>query len=105
MALDKAMKEIYKTSKSLGNELKSVNRLLKFDPKNTQLLAQKQELLNEQIGNTSKKLDALKQHKKKLRKSSRSLEISEPRNNRDFQRTLSKNRAGFKILYSATWKS
>ena len=43
MALDKALKDVDKTSKSLGGRLKSVNRLLKFDPKNTQLLAQKQE--------------------------------------------------------------
>ena len=33
MALSKALKSAEDTSKSLGGELKSVNRLLKFDPK------------------------------------------------------------------------
>ena len=41
-ALSKALKSAEDTSKSLGSELSSVNKLLKFDPKNTQLLAQKQ---------------------------------------------------------------
>ena len=45
-ALSKALKSAEDTSKSLGSELSSVNKLLKFDPKNTQLLAQKQELLS-----------------------------------------------------------
>ena len=49
MALDKALSEIEKTSKNIGSELSSVNKLLKFDPKNTQLLAQKQELLSKQV--------------------------------------------------------
>lgn len=99
MALDKAMKEIDKTSRSLGNELKSVNRLLKFDPKNTQLLAQKQELLNEQIGNTSKKLDALKQAQEEVEKKFKSGDIG-AEEYRDFQRTLSKTEQDLKSYTS-----
>ena len=99
MALDKAMKETDKTSRSLGNELKSVNRLLKFDPKNTQLLEQKQELLNEQIGNTSKKLEALKQAQEEVEKKFKSGDIG-AEEYRDFQRTLSKTEQDLKSYTS-----
>ena len=60
-ALSKALKSAEDISKSLGSELSSVNKLLKFDPKNTQLLAQKQELLSKQVENTKEKLESLKQ--------------------------------------------
>ena len=39
-SLDRALKEVEGTSRDLNGELKQVNNLLKFDPKNTQLLAQ-----------------------------------------------------------------
>ena len=42
------------------NELKQVERLLKLDPKNTELLAQKQKLLGEAIGGATSKLESLK---------------------------------------------
>ena len=99
MALDKALKDVDKTSRSLGGELKSVNRLLKFDPKNTQLLAQKQELLNEQIGNTSKKLDALKQAQEEVEKKFKSGDIG-AEEYRNFQRTLSKTEQDLKSYTS-----
>lgn len=99
MALDKALKDVDKTSKSLGGELKSVNRLLKFDPKNTQLLAQKQELLNEQIGNTNKKLDALKQAQSEVEKKFKSgnLGVDEYR---EFQRTIANTEQDLKSYTS-----
>lgn len=49
--------EIGKTQK----DLKDVEKLLKLDPKNTELLEQKQRLLNDRIGETKTKLEALKQ--------------------------------------------
>lgn len=55
----KLNKEINSVDKSLKNtqkELKDVDRLLKLDPKNTQLLAQKQELLGKAVDDTKKKL-------------------------------------------------
>ena len=55
-ALGKINSEIGQTQK----ELKDVERLLKLDPKNTELLEQKQRLLGERIGETKTKLDALK---------------------------------------------
>lgn len=41
--------------------MKDVNKLLKLDPSNTELLSQKQKLLQEAISSTKEKLDALKQ--------------------------------------------
>jgi phage-related minor tail protein len=60
VGLDKALKGVNKTSRNLQSELKDVQRLLKFDPNNTELMAQKQNLLNKQIENTSAKLKQLK---------------------------------------------
>lgn len=54
------LKDITDRSKKVGDELKQVERLLKLNPGNTELLAQKQQLLSEQIQNTSEKLKALK---------------------------------------------
>lgn len=61
-ALKNANKEINTTQK----ELKEVNRLLKLDPTNTELLAQKQKLLKQQIEQTTTKLDSLKKAQSQL---------------------------------------
>lgn len=58
--LDKALKGVNDTSSDLSKELRDVQRLLKFDPNNAELMAQKQKLLNDQIANTETKLKALK---------------------------------------------
>ena len=42
--LGKALQEIENKSKSLSGELGQVNRLLKVDPENTDLIAQKQQM-------------------------------------------------------------
>lgn len=52
--------ELNKSSKDLQNELKYVNQALKHDPKNTELLRQKQELLTKSVAETKSKLEALK---------------------------------------------
>ena len=57
--LDKALKGVNDTSRDLSKELRDVQRLLKFDPNNAELLAQKQELLNQQVENTRTKLQQL----------------------------------------------
>ena len=56
-ALSGVNKEIGKTQK----DLKDVERLLKLDPGNVELLAQKQKLLNDRVEETKTKIDALKQ--------------------------------------------
>lgn len=61
-AINKANKEIKGTQK----ELNEVNKLLKLDPKNVELLRQKQELLGKQIETTTTKLTKLKEQQKKF---------------------------------------
>lgn len=58
--LDKALKSVNTSIRTTQSALKDVNRLLKLDPSNTELLAQKQKLLKDAIGATKEKLDALK---------------------------------------------
>lgn len=59
--LNQALKEVNGNISDTQKQLKDVERLLKLDPKNTELLAQKQKLLGDQIQNSSKKLETLKQ--------------------------------------------
>jgi phage-related minor tail protein len=61
VGLDKALKGVNNTSRNLQKELRDVQKLLKFDPNNVELMAQKQKLLNDQIENTEKKLNQLKE--------------------------------------------
>lgn len=53
--LGKALEGIEKNTKTLQSELNGVNTLLKFDPSNTDLLRQKQELLTKSIQETEEK--------------------------------------------------
>ena len=64
--LGKALEDVTKKSKSMSTELGEINRLLKLDPGNTDLLAQKQKVLAEAITNTGKKLDTLKEAEKQV---------------------------------------
>lgn len=59
--LDKALAGSEKKSRSLQTELREVTKLLKFDPTNTELLAQKQDILKDAISETSDKLKTLKE--------------------------------------------
>lgn len=56
-----SLKKPEKECSDLQSKLKSVNQMLKFDPTNTELLAQKQRLLKEQISSTEDKLKLLKE--------------------------------------------
>ena len=58
--LDKALKSVNASIRSTQSALKDVNRLLKLDPSNTELLSQKQRLLKDAIAATKEKLDSLK---------------------------------------------
>ena len=59
--LSKALKDVNSEINDTQKQLKDVEKLLKLDPKNTELLAQKQKLLGDQINNTKGKLETLKQ--------------------------------------------
>lgn len=58
--LQKALADVNKSSKDLQTELKQVEKLLKLDPKNTELLTQKQQILGNAIETTREKLERLK---------------------------------------------
>lgn len=64
--LSKALKNVNSEIKTTQKQLKDVERLLKLDPKNTELLEQKQRLLGERIGETRTKLEALKEAQKQV---------------------------------------
>lgn len=59
--LGKALADSEKKTRAFQVELKEVEKLLKFDPTNTELLIQKQNILADQIGETSKKLDIMRE--------------------------------------------
>ena len=59
--LEKSLSDVNNSIKKTQSQLRDVNNLLKLDPSNTILLAQKQELLQSAIGDTEKKLQALEQ--------------------------------------------
>lgn len=75
--LDKAMQGANETVRTTQTELREVNKLLKLDPKNTELLAQKQELLSKAVAGTSEKLDILKEAEKQVQKQFERGEVSE----------------------------
>jgi len=59
--LDKALQGVNKNIRNTQSQLKDVEKLLKLDPKNTELLAQKQRLLTDAITQTKDKLATLKE--------------------------------------------
>ena len=59
--LSKALKGINSEIGNTQKQLKDVEKLLKLDPHNTELMEQKQRLLSERIGETKTKLEALKE--------------------------------------------
>ena len=75
--LGKALEDVDKKSRSLSSELGDINRLLKMDPGNTDLLAQKQKVLADAIKNTSKKLETLKEAERQVQKQFEKGEVSE----------------------------
>jgi len=64
--LDKALRQIQKNTKSLDNELKQVDKALKFNPTSVELWRQKQDLLTRKIGETKSRLELLKDAQRKI---------------------------------------
>lgn len=62
------LKDLTSQSVSLSKQLKTVDSLLKLDPKNTELLATKQKLLAQSVETTRKKLQALKDSQEDVKK-------------------------------------
>lgn len=74
--LQKSLKAVQSSSSSLQSELSAVNRQLKFDPENTVLLAQKQEVLKEQIENSKSALKKLLDVQDQVEEQAKNGEIS-----------------------------
>lgn len=75
--LGKALESVNKKSGDLSAELGEINRQLKFDPKNTELLAQKQKVLAEAVETAGEKLDKLREAEKQVQKQFERGEVSE----------------------------
>ena len=58
--LSKALEGVNKNIRNTQTQLKDVEKLLKLDPSNTELLSQKQKLLADAVSSTKEKLEALK---------------------------------------------
>ena len=74
---NKAIASMNQSLRGTQASLKDVNNLLKLDPKNTELLAQKQGLLKSSIDETKQKLDAEKEALAKMKASSTTGEVTE----------------------------
>lgn len=75
--LGKALEAVESKSRNLSTELGEINRLLKFDPGNADLLAQKQKVLADAVSNTKEKLDTLKKAEAQVQKQFERGEVSE----------------------------
>lgn len=75
--LGKALEGVNKKSRDLSGELGQINKLLKLDPGNADLLTQKQKVLAEAVSNTSEKLQKLKHAEKQVQEQFKRGEVSE----------------------------
>ena len=75
--LSKALSGVNKEISSTQKQLKDVERLLKLDPGNTELLAQKQRLLNDAVDQTKSKLNALQEAEKQVQQQFERGEVSQ----------------------------
>ena len=75
--LTDALKEPQKESKNLRSELTQINKSLKLDPSNVDLLNQKQRILNDTIKSTDSELALLKQAQKEFIDSGKNIDSAE----------------------------
>lgn len=101
--LTKALEDVNKKSKAIQGELKQVEKLLKFDPSNTELLAQRKKLLADAVENAREKLDRLRAVQEQVNQQFAKGEISE-RAYREFQREVAATEQELKKL-EAQFKS
>lgn len=90
--LQKSLKAVQSSSSSLQRELTAINKQLKFDPDNTVLLAQKQEVLKEQIENSKSALTKLLDVQDQVEELAKNGEISTEQY-RAYQREVEKTKS------------
>lgn len=101
-ALQKALSKVNSATSSLSRELRGVNSLLKLDPKNTELLKQKQDILNKSVEATQNKLEELRKVKEEAdKKMAEGTEINE-KNYRALQREIANTENKLKQLQLET---
>lgn len=64
--LNEALRKVDKQVYGLNGDLKALNQALKLDPKNTELLAQKQDVLQRNIKSTTDRLNTLKEAQRQM---------------------------------------
>lgn len=95
--LDKALGDVNKRARDTQSELRHVDRLLKLDPKNTELVAQKQKLLGNSINATKDKLKQLKGAQSQVEQQFKTGKIGEEQY-RAFRREIVKTEGQLKQL-------
>lgn len=75
--LNKALSGTNKEIKNTQSQLKDVERLLKLDPKNTELLEQRQRLLADAVSKSKTKLDTLKEAEKQVQEQFKRGEVTQ----------------------------
>lgn len=90
--LQKSLKAVQSSSSSLQRKLTAINKQLKFDPENTVLLTQKQEVLKEQIDKSRSALDQLLNVQDQVEEQAKNGEISTEQY-RAYQREVEKTKS------------
>lgn len=102
--LNKALSGVNKEIKSTKDSLKDVERLLKLDPTNTELLRQKQQLLGNQIADTENKLNKLKDAEQQVQEQFEKGDISQEQYN-GLQREIAETEITLKQLKNEAEKA
>lgn len=101
--LGAALKSIDDQSQDLAANLKYVDKLLDFDPGNTELLAEKQKMLADAVENTGERLETLKEVQDQVARQYQSGKIGQ-RAYLDFQHELAKTERKLESLKSESQK-
>jgi phage-related protein len=102
--LNDALKTTNKIVYSTNSELKALNNALKLDPKNTELLCQKQELLKKNISETTNRLNMLKEAQRQMGNYN-SLTEEQKENYRTLSVEISKSESAIKKMNSELKKT
>lgn len=102
--LEKAIKSASKGTQTLQKELNEINRMLKFDPNSTTLLAQKQQVLGNKIKDTTNLLKSLKEEQARYIKEGGDLNTAEYRK---LERQITQTTEELKKLHyeNSQWKT
>ncbi len=97
VGLQKALKDVNDKAKNVSSEMREVEKALKLDPTNTELLAQKHTLLSKQVEIAKEKLSALKDVQKQVEQQFKNGDIGEEQY-RAFQREVALAESNVKRL-------